>query len=113
LGMCRMSPGGASMWLAGTPGKAGRKATSASITEALSTKVETPFGQQAQSRQRPAQSRKGSSHRVEQEAERPKTAPAIHASRRKAPKVAAERLTWGLYHRAHQSRFRILAPGTY
>jgi hypothetical protein len=93
--MCRISPGGTSTWLAVAAGKAGQRATSASITEAVSTEVETPFGQQAQSRQRPAHSLKGSSHPVEHAAERPKTAAPIHANRRKAPKIAPKRLTAG------------------
>lgn len=91
-----MSAGGASRGLLTTPSNADRRETSPPIAVALSPKVETPLGQQAQSKHRPAQSPKGSSDDAEQASATPRTAGVKQASKSTAKKVTPRRFTQGL-----------------
>jgi hypothetical protein len=65
------------------------------MADPASPKVETPLGQQTQSRHRPAESPNGSSPDVGQVLERPTTADAIQASRNMAVRLESETLTRG------------------
>ena len=91
--MWRISAGGASRGLFTTLPKAGLRDSSPPTAGAFSPNVETPFGQQAQSKQSPAQSLKGSSHMLEHVAESPNTADAMKASKSVAARVAQRRVT--------------------
>lgn len=57
-----------------------------------------PLGQQAQSKHRVPQAVNGASRPVEHGQESPRTAAAMHPSRRSAARVAHTRVTLALYH---------------
>lgn len=96
--MWRISAGGTESRPGEAASKAGTELRFATVGGSISNGVETPLGQQAQSRQSAEQAVKGSAQGSVQAA-RPKAAETTQVSRRVAVRILLVRLTGDLYHR--------------